>query len=68
MLEDGQVEAEPRVGLEEDDNSDKGSDINLLPEIHGCRDGTGETRRTLSWIWTMKSRLPNPSDDGDDIL
>ena len=68
MLEDGQVEAESCVGMEDDDNGDEGSDINLLPEIRGCQDGTGETRRTLSWIWTTKSRLPNPSDDGDDIL
>ena len=67
-LEDGQVEAEPHVGLEDDDNGDEGSDINLLPEIRGRRDGTGETRRTLSWIWKTKSRSPNPSDDGDDIL
>jgi hypothetical protein len=54
----------------DDDGShgDEGSDINLLHEIRARRDGTGETRRTLSWIWTTKSRLPNPSDEGDDIL
>lgn len=30
------------------------------------RDGTGETRRTLSWIWVTKK--PGPEDDGDDLL
>ena len=68
-LEDGQVEAEPGVGMDDDGGGgDEGSDINLLHEIRARRDGTGETRRTLSWIWTTKSRSPNPSDEGDDIL
>jgi len=67
-LEDGQVEAEPGVGADDNDSSDDGSDINLLHEIRSRRDGTGETRRTLSWIWTTKSHSPNPSDEGDDIL
>ena len=64
-LEDGQVEVEPR---DDSEGGDEHSDINLLHEIRGRRDGTGETRRTLSWIWTTKSRLPNPSDEGDNIL
>ena len=64
-LEDGQVEVEPR---DDSEGGDEHSDINLLHEIRGRRDGTGETRRTLSWIWTTKSRSPNPSDEGDDIL
>ena len=68
-LEDGQVEVEPGVGMDDDDGGgDEGSDINLLHEIRARRDGTGETRRTLSWIWTTQSRSPNPSDEGDDIL
>ena len=67
-LEDGQVEAEPGVGMGDDEGGDEGSNINLLHEIRGRRDGTGETRRTLSWIWITSSRSPNPSDEGDDIL
>ena len=68
-LEDGQVEVEPGIGMDDDDGGgDEGSDINLLHEIRARQDGTGETHRTLSWIWTTQSRSLNPSDEGDDIL
>jgi len=30
--------------------------INLMPEVRRKRDGTGETRRTLSWIWLVERR------------
>jgi hypothetical protein len=40
-------------------------DFSLLPEKHDRRDGTGETRRTFSWIWLT---AVNPGSDGDEIL
>ena len=43
------------------------SDISLLPETRTRRDRTGETRRTLSWIW-QSSRITSTSDEQDDIL
>jgi len=39
-------------------------DFGLLPEERACRDGTGETRRTLSWIWFTA----NPDNEEDEIL
>ncbi|KAF8224885.1 hypothetical protein L208DRAFT_1508412 [Tricholoma matsutake] len=41
--------------------------IDLLPDVHVQRDGTGETHCTLSWIWTT---IPVNLADGqnDDIL
>ena len=66
MLEDGQLETGPDIEM--DDGGDEGSNIDLLHKTCTCRDRTGETCHTLSWIWTTKSRSPNPSDEGDDIL
>ena len=66
MLEDRQLETGPDIEM--DDGSDEGSNIDLLHKTCMHRDGTGETCCTLSWIWTKKSRSPNPSDEGDDIL
>jgi hypothetical protein len=40
-------------------------DFSLLPENRDRRDGTGETRRTLSWIWLTAATNP---EEGDDIL
>jgi len=40
-------------------------DFDLLPEKRDRRDGTGETRRTFSWIWLT---AVNPDGDGDEIL
>lgn len=40
----------------------------LWNETHERRDGTGEMRRTLSWIWTTELHSRNPEDDGDNIL
>jgi len=42
--------------------------ISLLEEERTLRNGTGETCRTLSWIWTTESRTPNDDDETDDIL
>ncbi|PPR05635.1 hypothetical protein CVT24_002863 [Panaeolus cyanescens] len=44
-------------------------DFSLLPEERSKRDGTGETRRLMSWIWLQSAK---PTDDGkgegDEIL
>lgn len=43
-----------------------GEGISLLPEVRSRRDGTGDTRRTLSWIWTTDTAVDRA--DSDDIL
>ena len=48
------------------DIDDEERDIRLINEERERRDGTGETRRTISWIWM--SRTPNTGNEGDDIL
>ena len=53
------------VDVEMDD--DVADDI-LFEQVRERRDGTGETHRALSWIWTTESRTPNPDDGSDDIL
>ena len=71
-LEDGQLvavevdtaEEEMDVGAEDSDTAS----VNLMQEKRDKRDGTGETRRALSWIWTSGSRSADPDDDGDNIL
>jgi hypothetical protein len=70
-LEDGQLAAvEVDAGVDDDDDvAGIGSaSIDLMTEKRGKRDGTGQTRRTLSWIWTSGTRSSNPEDEGDDIL
>jgi len=52
----------------EDVDMEDGAGITLEEEQRTRRDGTGETHRTLSWIWTMKSRAPKDKDYSDDIL
>ena len=44
------------------------SEFSLFNETRRKRDGTGETRRTLSWIWTAKPPNINDDDENDDIL
>ena len=74
MLDDEQVEAvESREGPSgartvEDVDMEDDTGISLWDEERTRRDGTGETRRTLSWIWMTRSRTPNDSDETDDIL
>jgi len=41
-------------------------DFNLLPEKRTKRDGTGETRRTLSWIWLTGN--VGQDNEGDEVL
>ncbi|KAG6848447.1 hypothetical protein H0H93_016880 [Arthromyces matolae] len=40
-------------------------DISLIPEPRSKRDGTGETRRELSWIWTTGTGRTTDIDDED---
>ena len=42
--------------------------FSLLPEKRARRDGTGETRRTLSWIWTTQIGVAGPTTAKDDIM
>ncbi|KAF8156246.1 hypothetical protein BJ912DRAFT_1070627 [Pholiota molesta] len=61
VLEDDQLEGPTGVLLEDSE------EFTLFDETRRRRDGTGETRRTLSWIW-----LTTPSsasdDDKNDVL
>ncbi|KDR72076.1 hypothetical protein GALMADRAFT_74300 [Galerina marginata CBS 339.88] len=61
VIEDDVLEAEQEHGPDE-------SDTALYNEPRTRRDGTGETRRTLSWIWVTQSRTPDAADETDDIL
>jgi len=64
VLEDEAIE----VIRDDDEGMDVDDDTNLLqPQTRTRRDGTGETRRTLSWIWTT-SHVSNADDAQDDIL
>jgi len=67
-LEDEQVAAASVEVQEDMEIDDDVADESLLEQVREKRDGTGETRRTLSWIWMTKSRVPNPEDKSDDIL
>jgi len=67
ILEDGQLAADVQEDTVMDDDRDVAPET-LYQDVRERRDGTGETRRTLSWIWTTKSRAPNPDDETDNIL
>ena len=64
VLDDEQLEqlAATSTPLTDNDN------LTLLNEPRARRDGTGETRRTLSWIWTTSSNVAGPEDSSDNIL
>lgn len=64
VLDDEQLEqlAATSTPLTDNDN------LTLFNEPRTRRDGTGETRRTLSWIWTTSSNIAGPEDSSDDIL
>ena len=65
VWEDGQ---EPEgVPSPENDSPKNDEGITLYNEVRSKRDGTGETRRTLSWIWTT-SQATSSEDGRDDIL
>lgn len=67
-LEDEQLEAATTVHNEEQE----GGGIDLMAEKRSRRDGTGETRRTLSWIWLVErgdgTYEGAGSGQSDDIL
>jgi len=57
----GEVQEDATMGDDVADNA-------LYQEVRTRRDGTGETRHTLSWIWTTDSQAPDADDENDDIL
>lgn len=59
IYEDGHEPAEPEPSAEVE------TDFTLFTQTRSRRDGTGETRRLLSWIWTAKGG--DKEDGGDDI-
>ncbi|PPQ77497.1 hypothetical protein CVT26_006143 [Gymnopilus dilepis] len=59
VLEDDHVVSAVDPGVEEE--------LTLFNETRTKRDGTGETRRTLSWIWSS-DRQPEDDDEKDEIL
>ena len=61
MAEEDMADKDPEI-------QDDVAGIDLYVETCEKRDGTGETRHMLSWIWTTDSRTPNPDDDDDEIL
>ncbi|PPR02839.1 hypothetical protein CVT26_009581 [Gymnopilus dilepis] len=62
-----------RMGIFEDDESPgvtvepDNVGLTLLNQSRTRRDGTGETRRTISWIW-YNARTVQPDDEKDEIL
>ena len=81
VLEDGDIRSyqdldrmrprQGRQGIWEDDETPidadpSTSDLSLFNEIRAKRDGTGETRRTISWIWTHAKK--KHTEDGDDEI
>ncbi|KAF9470158.1 hypothetical protein BDN70DRAFT_821700, partial [Pholiota conissans] len=62
-----------RRGVLEDDEVDRphviaeSGEFTLFNEIRKRRDGTGETHRTLSWIW-LTTPSAGSDDEKDDIL
>ncbi|KAF9550947.1 hypothetical protein CPC08DRAFT_738337 [Agrocybe pediades] len=65
ILEDDQLEMMNAQPQDEDKDEEE---LSLFTQIRERRDGTGETRRTLSWIWTTNSSAENVHEDSDDIL
>ena len=62
VLEDEFVEQAVRM-----DTEVEGPDTLLFPDIRTRRDGSGETRRVLSWIWSAK-RVGEGEEGEDNIL
>lgn len=63
-VEDGQLALQ---SLERDEPIET-DDFSLLNQVRTRRDGTGETRRTLSWIWLSPSGFDDPDNLNDDLL
>ena len=67
VLEDDVAETSGGNDDQMDVDEEEGSGITLLPQERTRRDGTGETRRELSWIW-QAPRSTSTTDEQDDIL
>jgi hypothetical protein len=65
-LEDGQISSD--VQTNDFEGAMETLDFSLLPEERTQRDGTGETRRTLSWIWLTENAGSPQVNEGDEIL
>jgi len=67
----GTIEDEQISNNDEPDNFEEAMEteiFSLLPEQQDQRDGTGETRRLLLWIWLTGNTTADPDNDGDEIL
>ncbi|EDR02155.1 uncharacterized protein LACBIDRAFT_332551 [Laccaria bicolor S238N-H82] len=64
----GTLEHESEEVEESGPSNTQAREIDLRPEIRGRRDGTGDTQRTLSWIWQMDGFAVSGEDAEDDIL
>jgi hypothetical protein len=62
IWEDGHSPDPVERPAEETDN------FTLFVQERKKKDGTGETRRVLSWIWTSGATADDPDDAEDDIL
>ncbi|KAJ3500318.1 hypothetical protein NLJ89_g9854 [Agrocybe chaxingu] len=58
VLEDGQLDSQADDTLPTTETHD----FTLFTEERECRDGTGETRRTLSWIWWTPTHVDSPDN------
>lgn len=60
------IHEDGEVPVEEANQPTETADFELYNESRTRRDGTGETRRTLSWIWTAKGgdEEENSGDEG----
>lgn len=52
-------------GVNDDDDDEV--ELDLRSEMRSARDGTGETRKTLSWIWLMEG-VDGSTADSDEVL
>ncbi|KAF9522288.1 hypothetical protein CPB83DRAFT_777307, partial [Crepidotus variabilis] len=50
------------------DQAEETDEFTLFTEERSRRDGTGETRRTLSWIWSTSHGMDSPDNENDDFL
>jgi hypothetical protein len=66
IWEDDQVEVEGSIAV--DGPAAETDSFTLYDEERTRRDGTGETRRTLSWIWTSGTFTDDPENANDEIL
>lgn len=75
VREDDELEAAEAAGVREETERARENagtvpaEFDLLREDRSQRDGTGETRRTLSWIWLVEGVTNLESEEvSDDIL